>query len=242
MLFRKAVSVIALLVLVGVAVVAQSAGQKTNQKTTATAKTAQPAVPVRQSAEVTCPNVLGTGISTKHVFCDVTTGSDPAVGILIQIPPHRGTATLMFDLHNRHMYSDEQVKAKTAFAHYTAGIGVFTLDNTLITRAAVDSEFRTSKDVLDWIGGGAGPGGRKAVVPTGTEQVVVDIPADVTTVSVLGERLTVVKSVTDKDGTKVYAKPGLPIATIDDVVVEYRPAPKPAPPAKANTTKKTKKK
>ena len=39
-------------------------------------------------------------------------GRDPAGGVLIQIPPHKGPATLTFDLHNLHLYSEEQVKAR----------------------------------------------------------------------------------------------------------------------------------
>ena len=63
------------------------------------------------------------------------TGRDPKEGILVAIPPHRGTVTLTFELHNRHMYSEELIKAKKAFRQYTATIGVLTMDNTLIERA-----------------------------------------------------------------------------------------------------------
>ena len=89
--------------------------------------------------------------------------------LLIALPPHQGPVTLTFDLHNRHTYSEEQVKANRASARYTAVIGALTLDNTLISRAAVQSEFRKASDLVERIGGGAGPGGVKAVAPTGTE-------------------------------------------------------------------------
>ena len=95
-------------------------------------------------------------------------GRDPAAGVVIQIPPHKGPATLTFDLHNLHTYSEEQVKAHRAYARYTATIGVLTMDNTLISRAVVQNEFRTADDLVDRVGGGAGPGGVKAVAPTGT--------------------------------------------------------------------------
>ena len=36
------------------------------------------------------------------------------------IPPHTGTATLTFSLHNRHTYSEEEMKAGQGFAKYTA--------------------------------------------------------------------------------------------------------------------------
>ena len=85
----------------------------------------------------------------------------------------REPATLTFDLHNLHTYSEEQVKAIARYARYTATIGVLTLDNTLISRAVVQNEFRAAADLVDRVGGGAGPGGVKAVAPTGTESITV---------------------------------------------------------------------
>jgi hypothetical protein len=155
----------------------------------------------------------------------VLTGRDPAQGVLIKFPPHRGVLTLRFDLHNRHTYSEDEMRTKRGFASYTAGIGVLTLDNTLITRAVVASEFRKADDLLDRVGGGAGPGGVKAVAPLGSEPVSVSIPADVDQVSVLGEKLTTVRG----DGVpSTYAAPGRPIAIVSNATVEYTPAPAPA--------------
>jgi hypothetical protein len=159
------------------------------------------------------------------MFCDVLTGRDPAQGIIIKLPPHRGVLTLKFDLHNRHTYSEEETRAKKGFAAYTATIGVLTLDNTLVTRAAVASEFRRVDDLIDRITGGAGPGGVKAVAPVGSEPIAVDIPADVSEVSLLGEKLSIVRG----DGLPAtYAAAGRPIAIISNATVEYIPAP-PAP-------------
>ena len=93
---------------------------------------------------------------------------------------------MTFDLHNRHTYSEEQVKAGRAFARYTATIGVLTMDNTLISRAVVQNEFRTAADLVDRVGGGAGPGGVKAVAPTGTESISIAIPDAEDEVSILG--------------------------------------------------------
>ena len=114
---------------------------------------------------MTCPTPLGVGVNSQQAFCDVMSGTDPAGGILILLPPHQGAVTLTFDLHNRHTYSEEQVRANRGFARYTATIGVLTMDNTLISRAAVQNEFRRSEDLVERIGGGAGPGGLKAVAP-----------------------------------------------------------------------------
>jgi hypothetical protein len=71
--------------------------------------------PKQEAPEVVCPTPLGEGVTTKLAFCDVMSGRNPAEGILIKLPPHRGPVTLTFDLHNRHTYSEEQVKATARF-------------------------------------------------------------------------------------------------------------------------------
>ena len=134
-----------------------------------------------------CTSLLGDGVQTKRSFCDVLTGRDPAAGIVIPLPPHTGPVTLTFDLHNRHTYSEELIKANRAYRHYTATIGVLTMDNTLLTRAVVQNEFRAAADLVDRVSGGAGPGGVKAVAPTGAEPISVVIPATEESVSILGE-------------------------------------------------------
>ncbi len=184
-----------------------------------------------------CPTPLGTGVTTKLAFCDVMSGTDPAAGVVITLPPHRGPVTLTFDLHNRHTYSEEQVKANRAYARYTAGIGALTMDNTLISRAAIESEFRNGSDLIDRIDGGAGPGGLKAVAPTGSQPISLIIPAEVVDkVGLLGERLTVMRL----DGTSTYTQPGRPIAVISNVMIEYVPGPPPKPvPPPRQTTKPT---
>jgi hypothetical protein len=182
--------------------------------------------PTQAPADLACPSPLGVGVKTKLNFCDVLTGRDPAQGILITFPPHRGELTLRFDLHNRHTYSEDEMRQKRGFASYSAGIGVLTLDNTLLTRAAAVAEFRRADDLLDRISGGAGPGGVKAVAPVGSEPITVSIPADVNEVSILGEKLTVTRT----DGVAAtYAAPGRPIAILSNATIEYVPAPaKPA--------------
>jgi hypothetical protein len=162
------------------------------------------------------------GVKTKVAFCEVLAGRDPQGGVLVRIPAHRGPATLTFDLHNLHLYSEEQVKAKRAFTRYAATIGVLTMDNTLITRAVVQSEFRTAADLVDRVGGGAGPGGVKAVAPTGTESIVVTIPEGEDQVSLLGEKLTVESA---NAPAQTFAQAGRPIAVVSNPMIEYRPAP-----------------
>jgi hypothetical protein len=180
-----------------------------------------------EPAPLKCPAELGMGVETKRVYCDVLTGGMPADGIVIDLPPHTGDVTLTFDLHNRHTYSEELVKTSRGFRRYTATIGVLTADNTLLSRAIIQSEFRTAADLVERIGGGAGPGGVKAVAPTGTEPISITIPAEEKSVSILGEKLSVL-SVERQDN---FSAPGRPIAIISNVQMQYRPAParKPAP-------------
>lgn len=187
---------------------------------------APPAAPVpltRVPATLVCPAELGDGVTTKRRFCDVLTGLDPRAGVVITVPPHRGPVTLSFEVHNRHTYSAELVKRKQGYRHYTATIGVLLMDGMLIDRAVVDSEFRTERDLYDRVGGGAGPGGVKAVAPTGAEFVQFTLPEGTLEASILGERLTVVRP----DGTEQFTASGRPVATISNVMLEYRPGPPP---------------
>ena len=179
----------------------------------------------RVQAQLDCPSELGVGLKTGRRFCDVLTGRDPLTGLIVTIPPHRGPVTLSFELHNRHTYSEELIKAKTAFRDYTATIGVLTMDNTLIERAVIQNQFRTAADLFDRLQGGAGPGGMKAVAPTGSEFISIELPDDVgEKVSLLGEKLRVVRA---DGGVDNFVAPGRPIAAVSNVMIEYRPGPPP---------------
>jgi hypothetical protein len=223
--------IIAALVIVDVPRIDAQTGKATRKAPQRTARKV-PELPLsRIQAEWRCNSELGLGVGTGRRYCDVLTGNDPREGVLITIPPHRGPVTMTFELHNRHTYSAELVKMKQAYRKYTATIGVLTLDNTLVERAVVMNEFRTEKDLFDRIGGGAGPGGVKAVAPTGVELIRMELPADVQDqVSVLGEKLTVVRP----GGVDNFSSPGRPIATISNVMLEFRPGPPPkkTPPKK----------
>jgi hypothetical protein len=178
-------------------------------------------VPVRtrtEPAKVTCRESLGTGARTGRTYCFVLAGRDPAEGVLVAIPRHTGEATLSFDLHNRHTYSEEQMRAGRGFATYSAVIGVLTMKGELLDRAAVQTEFRSAGDIHERISGGAGPGGVKAVAPVGAEHVSIAIPASVEQVSLLGEIL----EARTPAGPETAA-PGRPVAIVSNVTVEYRP-------------------
>jgi hypothetical protein len=178
------------------------------------------AAPARkiEPAPVVCPESLGTGVKTKASYCFVLAGRDPAAGVLVKIPRHAGEATLLFDLHNRHTYSESEVKAGKGFATYTAIIGALSMNGDLLGRGAVQSEFRTARDLYDRISGGAGPGGVKAVAPLGREEVSITVPQSVEQVSLLGEIL----EGTTSAGREV-ASPGRPVALVSNVRIEYRP-------------------
>jgi hypothetical protein len=189
-----------------------------------------PPVPLKiEEATVNCPAILGQGANTGRTFCDVLIERDPKAGVIIPFPPHTGEVTLSFLLHNRHTYSEDEIKNKRAYHRYTASIGVMALDNTLLSRAVVQNEFRTPADLVDRVLGGSGPGGLKAVAPTGSENIVLRIPEMEEGVSLLGEKLSVIRV----DGRDNFETPGRPIAVISNVIIEYRPAP-----ARPATTRK----
>ena len=174
-----------------------------------------------EAADVQCPSVLGMGRLTGREFCDVMTGNEPAQGILVTLPPRQGDITLSFDLHNRHTYSEDLIRSGRGYRRYTATIGVLTMNNDLLTRAIVQNEFRTAADLEDRIDGGAGPGGVKAVAPTGSVRIVLTISGNESQVSILGEKLEVVRL--DSPVPDNFIAPGRPVALISNVVVQYRP-------------------
>ena len=193
------------------------AGAQRGRPRTATKKPAAPLPLKIEQATVQCKESLGKGIRTGASYCFVLKGQDPAQGVLVTVPPHNGPATLMFNLHNRHTYSEEDVKAGRGFASYSGGIGVLTMTGELLGRGAVQSEFRNVRDLFERIGGGAGPGGVKAVAPLGNEEVMVTIPPATTQVSLLGELLEATTAIGRESAT-----PGRPVALVSNVRVEYR--------------------
>jgi hypothetical protein len=209
-------------VVLGLAVFAAEAAEaQTHRRPPATKPKPAPVVQPRvEPAKVTCPESLGTGVRTGAEYCFVLAGRDPSQGVLIAIPAHTGDTVLRFDLHNRHTYSEEQMRAGRGFAHYTAVIGALTLKGDLIDRAAVQTEVRSARDIYERISGGAGPGGAKAVAPVGIEQISITVPAAVDQVSLLGEVLDALTP-----AGRESAAPGRPVAIVSNVSVEYRPKP-----------------
>ena len=217
---------IVLLVAAVAAQAAAAAAAQTRRRTPARPAAQTP--PRVEPAQMTCPYVLGDGVQTKRTFCDVPIGRDPAQGIIITLPPHTGPVTLRFDLHNRHTHSEELSKTPRGFRRDTASIGVLTMDNTLLSRAVVHGEVRNAADLFDRVAGGAGATGVTAVAPAGSETIEIAIPAEETSVSILGEKLTEERI----EAVETFTAPGRPVAVISNVMVEYRPGPAPRAPAR----------
>ena len=121
----------------------------------------------------------------------------------------------------------ETISAETTY--YTgAMVGLLAADNTPLGRAVVHSEFQNVRDLFDRISGGTGPGGVKAVAPTGVEPVTIVIPADEPSdsVSIVGLRLIESRI----DGSDQFVASGRPIAIVSNVMLEYRPGPPPRTP------------
>jgi hypothetical protein len=213
-------------VIAAVALLVGAGEADAQRKHAPTKKPVPPPPPKVEPAQIKCPEPLGVGVKTGASYCFVLAGSDPAEGVRVTIPPHVDTAALLFDLHNRHTYSDEDIRAGRGFAKYTAVVAVLTMKGELLDRGAVQTEFRTARDLYERIAGGAGPGGVKAVAPIGDEAIRISIPAAVNEVSILGEVLDATTTAGHETATQ-----GRTVAVISNVRVEYRPAPV-KPPAK----------
>ena len=173
---------------------------------------------VVEPVEVRCPQVLGVGVTTNVPFCDVLIQSDPTLAITVVLPPRRGEATLSFDLHNRHTYSEDEVRAGRAYTRYLAEVAVATATGDILARRYVVSEFRNASDLVDRVGGGAGPAGLKALAPAGVERVFVPIPAGVERVVIAGQRLELFRFDQTRDEVRTV---GSAMAVISNALIEY---------------------
>jgi hypothetical protein len=175
----------------------------------------------RVLTDATCAAPLGAGIKTKRTFCDVLIGAKPADSVMLTIPARTGTATLLFDLHNRFTVPALAIPGALTFARHESVVSVIQATGELIGQAAVVREFRTVADLFDQISGGARPGGVKAVAPGPGEAVRFTIPAGVEAVGIVGTRLKVVTRAAEE----VFDTPGRPVAIASNIRLEYRPRP-----------------
>ncbi len=172
-----------------------------------------------EPVEVRCPSVLGVGVVTDVAFCDVLIQSDPVLAITVVLPARRGDATLSFNLHNRHTYSEDEVRTGRAYRRYMAEVAVATPAGDVLARRYILREFRDASDLVDRVTGGAGPEGMKAVAPAGVERVFVPIPAELDQVVIAGQSLDVLRYDHTRDEIRTL---GRPVAVISDVQLEYR--------------------
>ena len=176
------------------------------------------ATPVAQlSTAYTCAADLGPGVGNpKRRFCDVVITTTPAKSIIVPIPPHRGTALLLVDLHNRFTASASAADPALAFARHTAIVAFVIPTGDVITRTGVRRDFRSLEDLFDRI---ANPdGGVKFVAPGQPQAVRVVVPAGIGEVGIVAERLEVLT----RAGTQVFDSPDRPVALVSNVRVEYR--------------------
>jgi hypothetical protein len=173
---------------------------------------------MRTTAAIECVAPLGAGVKSAREFCDVLIGTTPTESVSIEIPSYTGTATLRFDLHNRFTVPAIVLPGALTFARHEALVSVIQPTGAAIAPAAVVREFRSIADLFDQIGGGAHPGGVKAVAPGPAESVRVTVPAGLTAVGIVGSRLTVLTRVNQE----VFDTPGRPVAIVSNVRVEYR--------------------
>jgi hypothetical protein len=171
------------------------------------------------ATDADCAADLGTGDRSRRRFCDVVVAATGAESISVPIPPRRGPATLMIDLHNRFTVPAEDRPLAEAYRRHSAVVAVVGPDGAVLARAAVAREFRTVQDLFDRLGGGGTPGGLKAAAPGQAESVRFEIPEGLASVGIVGVRL---EELTWR-GLEVFDAPGRPVAMASNLRVEYMP-------------------
>jgi hypothetical protein len=172
----------------------------------------------RLSTDYSCAADLGPGIgNATRRFCDVVITTTPARSVSVPIPPHTGPATVLFDLHNRFTVLSAPTEPGAAYVRHTAIVATIAPDGTVLSRSGVQREFRTIQDLFDRIAGGDAAGGVKLVAPGQPQAVRVAVPAGVSSVGIVGQRL----SVMNRDGVASHDAPDRPVALVSNVRVEY---------------------
>ncbi len=174
---------------------------------------------LRTATDIRCAADIGTGVKTKRPFCDVVIGTTPAESVAMTIPPHTGTATLRFDLHNRFDVPAATLPPAMVYARHLAIVAVIRPTGELIGRAVVAGDFRSTDNLFDRILADPRSGAVRAVAPGPPEAISVTVPAGVSSVGIVGTRLNLVR----RAGEEGYDTPGRPVALVSRVRVEYRP-------------------
>ena len=209
---RLGISIVACLV----ALAAVSAGAAPQGRT---AKPPAKPPAKKTSAVFACAAELGMGAASKRRFCDVIVASVAADSVSVTIPAHTGPATLMFDLHNRFTVPAAQADIARVFTRHTAVVAVIRQAGELIDRVAVTRDYRTPADLFDRISGAARGGPLKVIAPGAPQAMRVTIPSGVGAIGIVGARLEEWRAA----GRGAFDSPGLPIAIVSNVRVEYTP-------------------
>ena len=173
----------------------------------------------KTSTTFACESELGSGVATKRRFCDVIVASVAADSVSVTIPPHTGTATLSFDLHNRFNVPTGAPDAARAFTRHVAVVAVIRQTGDVIGRAAVTRDFRTTTDLFDRVAGAGRGSAPKPVAPGAPMPSQIVIPAGIGIVGIVGTRLEEWRPA----GRGAFDTPGLPIAIVSNVRVDYTP-------------------
>lgn len=164
-----------------------------------------------------CAADLGVGLKSRRKFCDLVISTSPKDGASMNIPPHTGETTLMFDLHNRYTPPPAGAAAAQVYAKHTAVVAILDQTGAEISKAAVSRELRAEVDIFDRVAGGVGPGGAIAVVPGRAESIVLRLPESVTAIAVVGVSLDVM-SLSDQGR---FTAAGRPVAIGSNFRIEY---------------------
>ena len=93
---------------------------------------------------------LGTGVRTGRTFCDVLSGREASGGIIVRLPKHTGPATLTSTCTTATPTRPNREGGPRVHALHRHRRRA-DLDNTLLTRAVIQSEFRKEADLFDRI-------------------------------------------------------------------------------------------
>jgi hypothetical protein len=171
----------------------------------------------RVSTDAICAADLGKGVKTGRQFCDVIIADSADKSIMMRVPPRRGAARLLFDLHIRVAVPPENSPVAQTFSSNTAVVMVLGPKGEM-ARGVATGEFRRVADLFDRISGGP-RGGPKTVGPGPATPIVVTIPVGTTVVGIVGERLEVLTRL----GRQTYDTPGRAVAIASNLRVEYTP-------------------
>ena len=177
--------------------------------------------PARRTAAVApvCASDLGAGISTRRQFCDVIIASAAAGSVSIAIPPHTGSATLLFDLHNRFIVPPAPVEVAQVFTRHVAVVFVIRQSGEIIERVATTRDYRTAADLFDRIAGSTRGAPAKAVAPGAPMPNRIVIPPGVNVVGIVGSKLEEWKMA----GRGAFDWPGRAVAIVSNIRVEFTP-------------------